>query len=48
MKRQIRCEHNDAVNKDLGVVCNLREPNTVCKNCKHFSDSFNYFHLKEN
>lgn len=36
LSREIRCIHNDAIYSDMGVICKLREPNSLCKNCKNF------------
>lgn len=40
MKRQLTCLHNKAENPEMGVVCDLREPNSLCKNCKTFQPKF--------
>lgn len=40
MKRQERCVHNKAVIPSMGTMCDLREPNTLCKNCKSFKPKY--------
>ena len=36
MKRELKCVHNKAINPEMGVVCDLRQPNSLCKNCKQY------------
>jgi hypothetical protein len=47
MKRELRCVHNYATNPDMGVECNLREPNSLCKHCKTFESKriIKYYHF---
>ena len=40
MKRELKCKHNKAVNPDMGVVCDLRKPNSLCVNCKTFESKY--------
>lgn len=40
MKRELKCIHNKAINPELGVVCELRQPNSLCKNCKTFKSKY--------
>jgi len=36
MKKQLKCVHNEAINPELGAVCKLREPNSLCEDCKSY------------
>jgi hypothetical protein len=40
MKRKLRCVHNKAINPEMGVVCDLKHPNSLCKNCKTFKSKY--------
>lgn len=40
MKRELKCVHNKALNKELGVVCDIRHPNSLCKKCKTFKPRY--------
>lgn len=40
MKRELRCIHNKAIFPEMGVVCDLRQPNSLCKNCKTFKSKY--------
>jgi hypothetical protein len=44
MKRQLKCTHNKAVYPEMGVICDLRQPNSLCRNCRTFKSKHpNYF-----
>lgn len=36
MKRQLTCVHNTAVLPELGVICEFRKPNSLCRSCKSY------------
>ena len=36
MEKRLNCIHNTAIFPDMGVICDLRKPNSLCKNCKFF------------
>ena len=40
MKRELKCIHNNAIKPEMGVVCDLRQPNSLCKNCKTFKSKY--------
>jgi hypothetical protein len=40
MKRQLKCIHNKAINPEMGVCCVLRQPHSLCKNCKTFKSRY--------
>ena len=40
MKRELRCKYNKAINPEMGVVCELREPNSLCRNCNKFKPKY--------
>lgn len=40
MKRELKCIHNKAIYPEMGVVCDLRQPNSLCKNCKTFKPKY--------
>lgn len=40
MKKQEKCIHNKALNKEMGVVCNLRKPNSLCKYCLTYKSKY--------
>ena len=40
MKRQMRCVHNKSIYPEMGVVCDFRTKNSLCKNCKKFQPRY--------
>jgi hypothetical protein len=40
MNKQEKCIHNKAVYPEMGAVCDLRKPNTICKECKLYESKY--------
>jgi len=45
-KRELNCIHNTALYPDYGVICDKREPNSLCKNCKSYESKYKSYESK--